>query len=131
MMYSGKEPALQCRRQLPAGLIVIEAWFRGYWGSPGLGGLRIAVLSPLAGLLDYEDTILKTSESALYQLEGGWIGDFYESLQNMEVMKTNNRNDTIRMQRKVDYTRQAIVKYSMKWKHKDYQQLGSKDQDGR
>ena len=35
------------------------------------------------------------------------------------------------MQRKVDYTRQEIVMYSMKWKHEDYQQLGSMDQDGR
>ena len=25
---------------LRARLIVIEAWFRGYYGSPGLGGLR-------------------------------------------------------------------------------------------
>ena len=32
----------------------------------------------------------------------------------MEVSKTNNINDLIDMQRKVDYTRQAIVKYSMK-----------------
>ena len=31
-------------------------------------------------------------ESALYRLEGGWIGDFYESLQNVGVMKTNDRN---------------------------------------
>ena len=46
---------------LRAGLIVIEAWFRGYRGSPGLGGLRTAGLYPLAGLLDYEDTRLKTS----------------------------------------------------------------------
>ena len=30
----------------------------------------------------------------------------------MEVSKTNNRNEPIDMQRKVDYTRQAIVKYS-------------------
>ena len=28
-------------------------------GRPGLGGLRTAGLSPLAGLLDYEDTRLK------------------------------------------------------------------------
>ena len=61
------------------------------------------------------------TESASYQLEGGgWIGDFYESLQNMGVSKINGRNNTMRMQRKVDYTRQAIVKYSMKWKHEDY-----------
>ena len=53
-------------------------------------------------------------ESALYRLEGGGIGNFYESLQNVEVMKTNDRNKPITLQQKVDYTRQAIVKYSMK-----------------
>ena len=59
-------------------------------------------------------------ESASYRLEGGgWIGDFYESLQNMGVSKTNDRNEPIDMQRKADYTRQAIVKYSMKWKRED------------
>ena len=31
----------------------------------------------------------------------------------MEVSKTNDRNKPITMQRKVDYTKQAIVKYSM------------------
>ena len=35
---------------LHAGLIVIEAWFGGYRGSPGLGGIRIAGLYPLVGL---------------------------------------------------------------------------------
>ena len=35
------------------------------------------------------------------------------------------------MQRKVDYTRQAIVKQAVKRKHEDYHQLGSMDQDGR
>ena len=59
------------------------------------------------------------TESASDWLEGGWIGDFYESLQNMKVSKIIDRNEPINMQRKVDYTRQAIVKYSMKWKHKD------------
>ena len=49
----------------------------------------------------------------------------------MEVSKTNDRNKPITMQRKVDYTKQAIVKYSMNWKHEDYKQLGSKDQVGR
>ena len=29
MEYSEEEPALQCRRQLRAGLVVIEAWIRG------------------------------------------------------------------------------------------------------
>ena len=55
-----------------AGLIVIEAWFRGYCGSPGLGGLRIAGLSPLAGLLDYEDTRLKTSSRVRMGLYLPW-----------------------------------------------------------
>ena len=71
-MYSEKEPALQCQRQLRAGLIIIEAWFRGYCGSPGLGGLRIAGLSPLAGLLDYEDTRLKTSSRVRMGLYLAW-----------------------------------------------------------
>ena len=44
MKYLEEEPALQCQRQLRAGLVVIEAWFRGYCGSPGLGGLRTAGL---------------------------------------------------------------------------------------
>ena len=57
---------------LRAGLIVIEAWFRGYCGSPGLGGLRTAVLSPLAGLLDYEDTRLKTSSRVRMGLYLAW-----------------------------------------------------------
>ena len=57
---------------LRAGLIVIEAWFRGYYGSPGLGGLRTAELSPLAGLLDYEDTRLKTSSRVWMGLYLAW-----------------------------------------------------------
>ena len=71
-MYSETEPALQCRRQLRAGLIVIEAWFRGYCGSPGLGGLWTAGPSPLAGLLDYEDTRLKTSSRVRMGLYLAW-----------------------------------------------------------
>ena len=63
----------------------------------------------------------ETSESASYRLEGGgWIGDFNERLQYMVVSKTNSRNEPIDMQRKVDYTRQAIVKQVIKLKHKDY-----------
>ena len=33
------------------------------------------------------------------------------------------------MQRKVNNTKQPIVKYAMKWKHEDYQQLGRQDQN--
>ena len=50
-------------------------------------------------------------ESAGIRLEGGGgIGDFYGSLQNTRALKTDNRNEPIDMQRKVEYTRQAIVK---------------------
>ena len=31
----------------------------------------------------------------------------------MEVLKTNNRNDLIDMQRKINYNKQAIVKYAI------------------
>ena len=57
---------------LRAGLVVIEAWFRGYCGSPGLGGLRTAGLSPLAELLDYKDTRLKTSSHVRMGLYLAW-----------------------------------------------------------
>ena len=72
VVYSEEEPALQCRRQLRAGLIAIEAWFGGYCGSPGLGGLRTAGLSPWAGLLDYEDTRLKTPSRVRMGLYLAW-----------------------------------------------------------
>ena len=36
----------------------------------------------------------------------------------MGVSKTNDRNEPIDMQRKVDYTSEAIVKQVMKLKHK-------------
>ena len=49
------------KTNLHAELILIKAWFRGYRGSLGLGGPRTARLYTLAGLLDYEDTRLKTS----------------------------------------------------------------------
>ena len=49
----------------------------------------------------------------------------------MGVSKTNDRNEPIDMQWKVEYTRQAIVMQVMKLKHEDYLHLGSIDQDGR
>ena len=57
---------------LRAGLIIIEAWFRGYCGSPGLGDLRTAGLSPLSGLLDYEDTRSKASSRVQMGLYLAW-----------------------------------------------------------
>ena len=44
----------------------------GGYGSPGLGGLRTAGLSPLAGLLDYEDTGMKTSSRVWMGLYLAW-----------------------------------------------------------
>ena len=57
---------------LCAGLIVIESLVQGVLRSPGLGGLWIAGLYPLAGLLDYEDTRLKTSSHVRMGLYLAW-----------------------------------------------------------
>ena len=57
---------------LRAGLIVIEAWFRGYRGSPGLGGTRTAGLCTTSGLLKHEDTRLKTSYRVRMGLSLAW-----------------------------------------------------------
>ena len=42
------------------------------WGSPGLGGVRIAKLSSSTGLQDYEDTRLKTSSRVWMGLSLAW-----------------------------------------------------------
>ena len=42
-----------------------------------------------------------------------------QSLQNVEVSKTNNRNDLIDMQRKINYNKQAIVKYAIVLTYED------------
>ena len=67
-----RNPPRNAEDNLHAGLIVIEAWFRGYRGSPGLGGPRTAGLYTLAGLLDYEDTRLKTSSRVRMGLSFAW-----------------------------------------------------------
>ena len=71
-LFGGGTRLAMPKRILRAGLIVIEVWFRGYCGSPGLGGLRTAGLYPLAGLLDYEDTRLKTSSRVRMGLYLAW-----------------------------------------------------------
>ena len=71
-VFGGGTRLAMPKTTLRAGLIVIEAWFRGYCGSPGLGSLRIAGLSPLARLLDYEDTRLKTSSRVRMGLYLAW-----------------------------------------------------------
>ena len=70
--YSEEEPALQCRRQyarrtrrhwsLVQGLLR-ESWIRGCSGSRTI---------PSAGLLDYEDTRLKTSSRVRMGLSLAW-----------------------------------------------------------
>ena len=67
-----RNPPCNVEDNLCAGLIVIEAWFRGYRGSPGLGGIRTAGLYSLAGLLDYEDTRLKTLSRVRVGLSFAW-----------------------------------------------------------
>ena len=71
-MFGGGTRLAMPKTTLRIGLIVIEAWFRGYRGSPGLGGLRTAGLYPLARLLDYEDTRLKTSSRVRMGLYLAW-----------------------------------------------------------
>ena len=67
-----RNPHCNAKDNLHVGLVVIESWFGGYWGSPGLGGVRIAELSPLVGLPDYEDTRLKTSSRVRMGLSLAW-----------------------------------------------------------
>ena len=67
-----KNPPCNAEDNLRAGLIVIEAWFGGYGESPGLGGTRTAGLYTLVGLLDYEDTRLKTSSRVRVGLSFAW-----------------------------------------------------------
>ena len=71
-VFGGGTRLAMSKTILRAGLIVIEAWFRGYWGSPGLAGLRIARLYHLVGLLDYEDMRLKTSSRVRMGLSLAW-----------------------------------------------------------
>ena len=67
-----KNPPCNAEDYLRAGLIVIEAWFGGYLGNPGLGGPRTAGLYTLAGLLDYGDTRLKTSSRVWMGVSLAW-----------------------------------------------------------
>ena len=71
-VFGGRTRLAMSKTNLRAELIVIEAWFRGYCGSPGLGGPRTAGLYPLAGLLDYEDTRLNTLTRVRMGLSLAW-----------------------------------------------------------
>ena len=65
-VFGGGTRLAMPKTNLHVGLVVIEAWFRGYRGSPGLGGVR------MAGLPDYEDTRLKTSSRVWMGLSLAW-----------------------------------------------------------
>ena len=67
-----KNPPCNAEDNLRAGLIIIEAWFGGYRGSPGLRGPQTAGLYTLAELLDYEDTRLKTLSRVRMGLSFAW-----------------------------------------------------------
>ena len=43
-VFGGGTRLAMPKTNLHAGLVVIEAWFRGYQGSPGLGGVGMAGL---------------------------------------------------------------------------------------
>ena len=57
---------------LRAGLIIIESLVQGLFRESWIRGLRTAGLYPLAGLLDYEDTRLKTSSRVRMGLYLAW-----------------------------------------------------------
>ena len=67
-----RNPPCNAEDNLCARLIVIEVWFRDYYGSPRLGGPRTVGPYTLAGLLDYEDTRFKTSSRVRMGLSFAW-----------------------------------------------------------
>ena len=78
----------------------------------GKANSELSQLSPMENIAeeDGRGLVKLTLKVLVSDKGGGWIGDFYQSLQNTGALKTNDRNEPIDMQRKVDYTRQAIVK---------------------
>ena len=71
-VFGGRTRLAMLKTNLHAGLIVIEAWFRGYSGSPGLCGIRTAGLYTSSGLLKREDTRLKTLSRVRMELSFAW-----------------------------------------------------------
>ena len=49
-VFEGGTRLAMPKTNLRAGLIIIEAWFRGYRGCPGLGGLRTISFGRTVGL---------------------------------------------------------------------------------
>ena len=68
-----RNPPWNVEDNLRVGHLVIEAWFTGYWGSPGLRGPQMAGLLTWVGLLGYEDTRQKTSSRVRMGLSFAWM----------------------------------------------------------
>ena len=65
-MYSLRNPPCSAEDNLNAEYIIIEDWFRGYCGSPGLGGPRASGLLMWAGLMYGQDTSLLSMLNVSY-----------------------------------------------------------------
>src|SRR3954462_1988272 len=63
-----RNPPCNAEDNLRAGLVVIEAWFRGYRGSPGLGGVRLAGL-----YLQPDSRIMKIQDTRLHPMSGRFL----------------------------------------------------------
>ena len=58
---------------LNAKYIIIEDWFRGYYGSPGLGGPQASGLLMWAGLMGHKDTRHKIISRVRWELLYAWM----------------------------------------------------------
>ena len=77
---------------------------------PGLCVLRFKYLAALTRRTVVTATGTGPTHHCLQQVTGFILPSLYILLL---LMKTNGRNEPITMQQKVDYTRQAIAKYSV------------------
>ena len=72
-MYSLRNPPCNAEDNLNAEYIIIEDWFRGYCGSPGLGGPRASGLLMWAGLMGRQDTRQKITSRVRWGLPYAWM----------------------------------------------------------
>ena len=68
-MFMGGNPPCDAEDNLRAEHIVIKDWFRGYRGSPGLGGPRVSRLCDMGR----EDTRQKTFPRVRVGLSYAWM----------------------------------------------------------
>ena len=72
-MYSLKNPPCHTEDNLSAEYIIIEDRFRGYCGSPGLGGPQASGLLMWAGLMGRQDTRKKIIPRVRWGLSHAWM----------------------------------------------------------